>query len=185
MPSLFLQCGIIVEPKNLTQTTQVVLAMHSASSHSQGPSKLLDATPLFLAALYYALTPFFSQQVRSGYIDYLQKVNSEWQGPKASIPPHLAPEALAANTDWLIDTPQMVPTLLLPLAAAVFALHDSDLSGVVLAFAAIVICAAVLWIYSRSPLQYRSLRFVGNRYTLVPALGVVLNAAAAVLLLTR
>jgi hypothetical protein len=150
-----------------------------------GALRLLEATPLLLGALYYAMTPFFAQLTRRGYKTYMEKIEREWQGPKVSLPPHLDIEALAANIDWLIDAPQMVPTLLLPLAAAVFALRDSSISSVVLAFAAICVSGAALWIYSRSPLEYRSLRFLGNRYTVVSALGVILNAAAAVLILLR
>jgi len=79
----------------------------------------------------------------------------------------------------------MVPSLLLPLTAAVFAMHDNDLAGAILAFSTVGICAAALWIYSRSPLEYRSLRFIGSRYTLVSALGVILNLTGAGLILLR
>jgi hypothetical protein len=147
--------------------------------------RFLEATPLLLGALYYIMTPFFGKLVRRGYISYMEKVEREWRGPKAPLPPHLSPEALAANIDWLIDAPQMVPTLLLPLAAAVFALQNTAISSIVLAFSAVGVSAAALWIYSRSPLEYRSLRFVKNRYTLVSLLGIVLNMGAAILVFFR
>jgi hypothetical protein len=178
--SQFFRCATFSEPPLLGQ----VLVSRNVTG-TPIVSRLLEATPLLLATLYYILTPFFSGLGYRGYVSYLGKVNNEWQGPKVPLPPHLAPEALAANVDWLVDAPQMVPTLLLPLAAAVFAFHDSTISSIVLAFAAIVICVAALWIYSRSPLEYRSLRFIGNRYTVVAALGIVLNGTAAVLLIVH
>jgi hypothetical protein len=146
---------------------------------------LLEAIPLLLAAFYYLLFPFFSDLVKQGFINYLDKVDSEWRGPDSPVPLHRTSEALGQNIDWVIDAPQMVPGLLLPLAGAIFALQSNDWSAVVLSFASIGICAAVLWIYSRSPVEYQSMRFVGHRYTLVAGLGVVLNVAAAIVLLVR
>lgn len=145
--------------------------------------KLIGAFPVILAALYYALSPFFTELTRKGYTEYLDKVDAEWHGNGAPLPPHRTSEALGANIDWIIDAPQMVPSLLLPLATAIFALSDNDLSAVILSTAAILICVATLWIYSQSPIRYRSFRIVGHRYTVVSALGIVLNLAAAAMLL--
>src|SRR5690349_9111610 len=101
----------------------------SVSADTAGNSRLLVATPLLLAALYYLFSPFFAEQARQRLIDYLEKVDREWEGPKINLPPHLEPQAIAANADWLIDAPQMVPTLLLPLAGAVFAFNENGISG--------------------------------------------------------
>lgn len=148
-------------------------------------SHLLEATPLLLAAFYYLLAPFFSDLVRQRFIVHLEKMDREWSGPEVQLPPHLTSAGLEQNIDWVIDAPQMVPGLLLPLAGAIFAFRDSDLSAIILAFATISICAAALWIYSQSPVKYQSIRFAGHRYTLVAALGVLLNGIAAVVLLIR
>jgi len=71
------------------------------------------------------------------------------------------------------------------LALAIFTIRGSATSAVVISAACIVICVATLWIYSRSPLQYRSFRFIRHRYTVVNALGVVPNLAAARMPLAR
>jgi hypothetical protein len=145
--------------------------------------KLIGAFPAILAALYYGLSPFFNELTRKGYIEYLDKIDAEWHGSTASLPPHRTSEALAANIDWIIDAPQTVPSLLLPLATALFALSNKNLSAIVLSAAVILICVATLWIYSQSPLRYRSLRLLGHRYTAVSAFGIVLNLGVAVMLI--
>jgi hypothetical protein len=155
-----------------------------SKTDTTGASKLLVAAPFLLAALYYAISPFFAQQVRRRLADYFDKVNAEWEGPTDCIPPHLKTDAITATTDWTIDAPQMVPTLLLPLAGAVFALNDNNIVGVVLAFATVMICVATLWIYMRSPIEYQARRFAWRRYTSVSALGLALNIAVSVVLLT-
>jgi hypothetical protein len=148
-------------------------------------SKLLEATPWLLAAFYYLFAPFFIEQARKRLIDYLDKVNEEWQGPKGSIPPHLTSKAIGATTDWVIDAPQLVPTLLLPLAGAVFSIHNNSIAGVILTFGTLVICTLTLWMYTRSPIEYQARRFIWHKYTLLSILGLVLNlAVAAILLLT-
>jgi len=156
----------------------------SANTSATGTSRLFVATPLLLAAMYYIFSPFFVQQARQRLIDYLEKVDREWEGPRDGLPPHLEPQAIGANVDWIIDAPQMVPTLLLPLAGAVFAFNDNGISGVILAFATVIICAATLWIYTRSPVEYRARRVIWHKYTVVSALGIVLNLLVAGILLS-
>jgi hypothetical protein len=156
----------------------------SANTSATGTSRLLVATPLLLAAVYYLFSPFFVQQARQRLIDYLEKVEREWEGPRDGLPPHLEPQAIGANTDWIIDAPQMVPTLLLPLAGAVFAFNDNGVSGIILAFATVIICAATLWIYTRSPVEYRAVRMIWHKYTVVSTLGIVLNLLVAGILLS-
>jgi hypothetical protein len=159
---------------------------HSApvSTNVMGTSRLFVATPLLLAAVYYLFSPFFVQQTRQRLIDYLEKVDREWEGPRDGLPPHLEPQAIGATADWVIDAPQMVPTLLLPLAGAVFAFNENGISGVILAFATVIICAATLWIYTRSPVEYRARRVIWHKYTTVSALGIILNLLVAGILLS-
>jgi hypothetical protein len=145
--------------------------------------KLIAAFPVILAALYYALSPFFTELTRKGYTEYLDKVDAEWRGNSVPLPPHRTSQALGTNIDWIIDAPQMVPCLLLPLATAIFALNDNGLAAVILSAATILICVATLWIYSQSPIRYRSFRIIGHRYTVVSAFGIVLNLTAAAMLL--
>lgn len=147
--------------------------------------RLLDSMPLILAAIYYLLAPFFIGLVRRGFIDSLSKADREWKGTDHPLPPHRTSEHLATNIDWIIDAPQMVPSLLLPLAAVLFALRNSVAAAIIFSLSTLGICAATLWIYSQSPLEYRSLGFVRHRYTLVTASGVILNFGAAILLLLR
>lgn len=151
------------------------------SSGGNVVAKLLHSTPSLLAALYYLSAPFFVRLTRRGYTDYAAKVDEEWQGPKYT-PPHLEPKAVAESIDWMIDAPQVVPTLLLPLAAAVFAIRDSAISSIVLAFASIAISICAVWIYSISPMEYRTFRIPKTGHTLVAVLGIVLNTTAAILL---
>lgn len=146
---------------------------------------LLEVVPLAIAAFYYLLSPFFNGLVRDGFVNYLEKTDDEWQGPITGLPPHRTTEALSANIDWVIDAPQMIPGLLLPLTAGIFALADQDAAAAILAFATVLICAATLWIYTRSPVEYRSLRLIGHRYTVVSVLGVILNAVTAMLILIK
>ena len=148
-------------------------------------ARILDAMPLILAAIYYLLAPFFVGLARRGFIDSLTKADMEWKGPDNELPPHRTSEYLSTNIDWIIDAPQMVPSLLLPLAAVLFAFRNSFASAVILALSALGICVATLWIYFRSPLEYRSIGFLGHRYTLVTASGVILNTGAAILLILR
>jgi hypothetical protein len=154
--------------------------------HASGASlvpKLLRATPSLLAALYYVSAPFFSRMTRQRYVDHAEKVGREWQGSVANIPPHLDPKIIAENIDWVIDAPQVVPTLLLPLATAVFAIRDSAVASIVLAFSSIGISIFALWMYSKSPVEYRSLRIPTTKHTIVAVLGIVLNISAALLLI--
>jgi hypothetical protein len=160
-----------------------VAAATSRSTGDSGAPKILEAVPFVLAVLYYLFSPFFIGQARKGFIAYMEKADAEWQGDKALIPPHLKPKAVAANVDWIVDAPQMIPIILLPLAAAVFVLKGVA-SEVILAFATIVICVLTLWIYSCSPIEYRALRIVRHKYTLASALGIVLNMATAIVILT-
>jgi hypothetical protein len=180
LQTLLISCHGILSRQLLEMAAYV-----NTHGKNEPEAHLLEAIPLLLAAFYYLLSPFFSDLVKRGFISYLDKVDSEWHGPDSQMPPHRTSEVLGQNIDWVIDAPQMVPGLLLPLAAAIFALQSNDLSAVVLSFAAVGICAAVLWIYSRSPVQYRSMRFVWHRYTLVASLGVVLNVAAAIVLMVQ
>jgi len=140
--------------------------------------------PLILATAYYFASPFFSELVRKRFVDYLDAADREWHGQNYP-PPHRTSEALAANIDWIIDVPQVVPCFLLPLTAAIFAFRINDSSAVILIFAALAVCVATLWIYNRSPLDYRSMRIIGHRYTLVAGLGMFANAVTAILVLVR
>lgn len=155
---------------------------NASVSHS---SRLLEAVPLLLATAYYLSEPFFTSLAAKGLIEYLDKGNREWQGSLDELPPHLSPKAIAANVDWIIDAPQLVPTLLLPLTAVVLAFTDNDVPTVILAFSSIVIPIAALWIYNISPLKYRSYKIVKNKYTVVAATGVLLNGVAAGFVLAR
>jgi hypothetical protein len=141
--------------------------------------RVLTAIPSSVAALYYALSPFFGRLVCTGLADYLGKVDHEWQGSLAGVPPHRSTEAISAIIDWVVDAPQMVPALLLPLTTAVFALRNKSAAAIVLSFSVVGICAATLWIYSCTPLEYRSKRLIGRRYTVVALAGVILNIASA------
>lgn len=147
--------------------------------------KILEAMPLILAAVYYLLTPFFVEQVRRGFGASLAQADAEWKGPDQPLPPHRTTEYLGTNIDWIVDAPQLVPCLLLPLAAVLFSFRDSAATAVILSLSVVGICAAALWIYTRSPLAYRSLGVVGGRYTPVTAAGLVLNLGAAILLVAR
>lgn len=148
-------------------------------------SHVLASIPLIIAGLYYLLSPFFIRLVRKGLTDYLDKVDQEWQGPKDEIPPHRTSEAIAANIDWVIDAPQMVPALLLPLTAAVFALQNNNTAAIVLSFSVVVICTATLWIYSCSPVEYRSMRLLGYRYTIIALVSIVLNGVSAAVIILK
>lgn len=166
------------------QLVSMCLAAVKADAVPNSVTRLLDAIPLMLAALYYLFAPFFLSLTCRGLTDYLKNVSKEWQGMH-DVPPHLTPESIAATCEWVADAPQVIPTLLLPLAAAVFAIQSQDIPAVVLAFASVVICVATLWIYSTSPLKYRSYKFVKGKYTIVAVVGVALNAAAAGFVLSR
>lgn len=146
-------------------------------------SKFLQATPFLLAAFYYLLSPFFIQQTRRRLTDYFEKINAEYVGPKDPVPPHLSPEAIGATADWIIDAPQVVPTLLLPLAGAVFSLHDNSIAGIIVAFAAVIVCVATLWMYTRSPIEYQARRFIWHTYSLVSVVGIILNLLVGIILL--
>ena len=169
----------------LDHISALSLLVASAHPHVDRSSTVLEAVPLLLATAYYAFAPFFSGLASKGLIEYLEKENKEWKGSLDEIPPHLTPGAIAANIDWVIDAPQLVPTLLLPLTAAVFAFKSSDVPTIILAFSSIVITVAALWIYNVSPLKYRSYKIIKNRYTVVAATGAILNGTAAILVLIR
>src|SRR6516164_7597444 len=156
--------------------SEYIAATHGDAATTIG-TRVLQATPLMVAALYYLLSPFFIGRACKGLSDYLKGISSTLTGPTPNVPLHLTPDAVAATCEWVIDAPQLIPTLLLPLAAAVFTLQSQDVPAIVLAFASVVICAATLWIYSVSPLQYRARKLW--KYTIVAVAGVILNAAAA------
>jgi hypothetical protein len=176
----------LLSPSLLSPVLHLPLLDNSKSDTSGigGAKKILDATPFLLATLYYLLTPFFTELVRRGLVGYLNDLDAEWQGPDVSRPPHLTPQAIASNIDWIVDAPQMVPTLLLPLAGAILALTNGDIVSVILSFSVLLVAAAALWIYTRSPVQYRSFRLIKHRYTIVSILGIALNAGTAALLLS-
>jgi hypothetical protein len=146
-------------------------------------SRLVEAMPFFLGALYYVFMPFFIKQTQQRLVDYLEKVDTEWQGSREP-PPHLAPRAVAITVEWTTDATQVVPTLLLPVAGAVFALRSNSLSAAVLAFSALIISVICLWIYSQSPVEYRARRYIFHRYTIISIFGIILNIAVAIVLLT-
>jgi len=168
---------------DITVYSMAVGGPRTGSSPVDSASRFLEAVPFLLAATYYMFGPFFISQVRQKLVDHLKKVGDEWKGPQDS-PPHLTPRAIAVTAEWTIDAPQVVPTLLLPLAGAVFALRSSSISAAVLAFAALVISVFCLWIYAQSPLEYRAHRYIFHRYTILSMLGIILNLVIVIVLVT-
>ena len=152
--------------------------------NAESQVRLLEAAPLMIAALYYLCSPFFSKHVGKRLNDYLLLVDGEWTGPTNGTPPHRTSQSIGATLDWVTDAPQMVPVLLLPLTASVFAFQGTA-AAIILGFASVLICVLTLWIYFCPPLKYRSLRLIGHRYTVVSMLGMLLNGGAAALLFFR
>ena len=150
------------------------------------------ALPFFVAAGYYSVSPFFGRITRQTIQEYLEKVSASWQGPTTDAS-HLEPASLAQLTDWITDAPQLIPTLLLPIAGALFAVTTSaNASNAILAGAVLVLSIAAVWIYHYNPVKYGQKRllpkkytpvFLRQKYTLVSFAGLVLNLAVGVVLL--
>lgn len=161
----------------------------SAGAESRGSWHWLEAVPLLIAALYYLLSPFFVGITTKGLCDYLDGVDEEWSGDLDAIPPHRSSEALGGVLEWVMDAPQLVPSVLLPLLAVMFVIDSREVVAVVLAVTCLLLSVAALWIYRVSPLQYRAIRLrkykLVSQYTLVSMVGLLFNLAAAVLVVAN
>ena len=149
--------------------------------------KLTVAVPFLLATVYYLFTPVLSALTEDRIKQYFANALLQWRGPQgAATPDHLSPASVARICDWAADAPQLVPTILLPLAGVLFAVAASrDIAVAIAAVTSIIVSVGALWIYHQNPIRYSARRFIMGRYTIVASLGIVLNlvATAAVLYL--
>ena len=150
--------------------------------------KILLAAPFVIAVAYYLVSPYFSRRAIIGFENHMKRVESEHVHPDdLDVRGHEAEleinEAIHERAlEWVVDAPQIVPTILLPVAGLLFAAITAPKIALLVALiAAVVTAAATLWIYSENPIVYRSRRLGG--YTCVALLGMALNTLSVVAIL--
>src|SRR5664280_596646 len=164
-------------------------------------SGLTLATPFLIASLYYLLSPIFVERTRSTLVRVLEDALGEYTGSAtlSEIPAHLRPSSLGETVDWTIDVSQMAPTFLLAVTGAILAVSEkisAALLGLAWGVTTLTAIAWALWIYDRQPLSYRPIHTedeskvrhawvkVRRMYTPVSLVGLVLNLAVVVLVLS-
>jgi len=141
------------------------------------------AAPFLAATLFTALAPELSKLVKSR-VRLVLGSTTPAPTKQSGVPPLLSPEYIEDYIDYSIDAAQAVSALALPVVGVVFAVHQGLALPVVITLIVVGVPAllfALIRLLLVGPNEYAAKKFFFRRYTLVPAVGVVTNALATLI----
>jgi hypothetical protein len=147
--------------------------------------KLGAVLPFAVAVVFYLISPLLSAKVKGVLEGQIARNSASFQATgQTAVPPPLTPEMINDYVDYVADAVQIVPTTMLPVVGAIFAISaklNIDVAIIVLVLAIIVAVTMDALVLSRTAPDYVSRKFLG--YSIVCAAGIALNLAGLGLIL--
>jgi len=133
--------------------------------------------PFFAAILFYLTSPLISQQVkrvvRSEISDGQLHVPNFDSG---TVPYYLTPSVISDYVEYAADAVQVIPSILLPIVGAIYALGNGvpPAASVTFLVSVCVLAFAInAWVMGRSAADYSSRKW--HHYSVVTLAGMAIN----------
>jgi hypothetical protein len=140
-------------------------------------AKLGASLPFAVAVIFYLISPLLAAKVKTVLEGQIAKNVAAFKADaSAGVPPPLTPDMIKDYVDYVADAVQIVPTTMLPVVGAIFAISaklNVNIAVIILILAIILAVTMDSLVLSRTAPDYVSRKVLG--YSIVSVVGIALN----------